>query len=66
MPETKKGSSGMRSLTKEPKLATVNPTENAKKIENSMANNSKGFLPINLKNPKNLSRNNKNTVISSK
>lgn len=52
----------MRNLTKEPKLATVNPTEKAKNIENSIENNSKGFFLIRTKKPNNFNLSKRNTV----
>ena len=52
MPATKNGSSGIRKRTKEPKLATVNPTEKAKNKENNIQNKSMGFFLIIEKKPK--------------
>lgn len=48
----KNGNSGMRNLTKEPKLATVRPIEKAKNRENNMQNKIIGFFRIKKKNPK--------------
>ena len=62
IPPIKKGNSGIRNRTKEPKLDTLNPTEKAKKMENNMQNTNSGFLPINVKNPKNFSLNNRKMV----
>ena len=62
MPATKKGNSGSLKRTSEPKLATVNPTEKAKNIENNMQNKSMGFFLINEKKPMNFNLINKNTV----
>ena len=63
---TKKGSSGILNRTKDPKLATVKPTEKAKKIENKIEKSRREFLLIYLKNPKNLSLINRNMVKNSK
>ena len=53
-PATKNGNSGIRKRTKEPKFATVSPTENAKNNENIIENNNNGFLPTRLKKLKKL------------
>ena len=52
--DTKKGNSGIRNLTKDPKLATVRPTEKAKNKENNIANNNMGLFFINTKKFQNL------------
>ena len=56
----------MRNLTKEPKLATVNPTEKAKNKENNIENKSKGFCLIKTKKPNTFKRHNKKVVKTSK
>lgn len=62
IPATKKGNSGSLNLTKEPKLATVNPTEKAKNKENNILNNNNGFFHIKMKKPLTFSLINKNIV----
>ena len=47
IPETKNGNSGIRKRTRDPKFATVNPTENAKNKEKSIANKRIGCNLIN-------------------
>ena len=65
IPPIKNGNSGIRNRTKVPKFETLKPTENAKKSENNIQNTNSGFLPINVKNPKIFSLNNRKMVKAS-
>ena len=62
IPATKNGNSGILNLTKDPKFATVKPTEKAKNKENNMQNKSIGFFLIKEKKPKNFNLKSKKIV----